>query len=84
MVIPSKPMEFVALDIAHMPKDDDGFQYFLLIGDIFSKYINAAALRDQSAKSVKKALNSKWIYVHGTPHYLLSDQGSNVDGEVMQ
>ena len=70
MVIPAKPMEFVALDIAQMPKDNDGYQYFLLVGDLFSKYINALPLREQSAKSVIKALTMSWIYVHGTPHYL--------------
>ena len=39
MVIPSKPMEFVAMDIAHMPIDNGGYKHFLLMGDIFSKYI---------------------------------------------
>ena len=83
MVIPAKPMEFVAIDIAQMPKDNDGYQYFLLVGDIFSKYINALPLREQSAKSVTKVLTSNWIYTHGTPQFLLSDQGSNVDGVVV-
>ena len=84
MFIPSKPMEFIALDIAYMPIDNDGYQYFLLIGDIFSKYINAVPLRDKLAKSVVKALNNSWNYVHGTPQFLLSDQESTVDGEVIR
>jgi hypothetical protein len=55
MWIPTKPMEFVAMDIAHMPSDSKGYQYFLLIGDIFSKYIQAVALKDQTAPSITNA-----------------------------
>ena len=84
MVIPSAPMQFIALDIAHMPIDTDGYQYILLVGDLFSKYIDAVPLRDQTAKSVVKAFSDNWLYIHGNPNYLLSDQGSNVDGEVVR
>ena len=84
MVIPSAPMQFISLDIAHMPVDDDGYQYLLLIGDIFSKYIAAVALRDQTAKSIVRAFSNNWIYAHGNPYYLLSDQGSNVDGDTVR
>lgn len=84
MVIPSKPMEFITIDIAHMPKDKDGYRYFLLIGDMFSKYIRAVALRDQEATSISGVLSSSWLFIHGMPSFLLSDQGSNVDGDVMR
>ena len=84
MVIPSKPMEFISMDIAHMPVDADGYKYMLLIGDIFSKFIDAVPLRDQTASSVIKAFENNWLYVHSTPFYLLSDQGSNVDGEAVR
>ena len=84
MFIPTAPMEFVALDIAHMPVDPQGYRYFLLIGDVFSKYIQAVALRDQTAPIVIKALSNSWIYFHGTPFYVLSDQGSNVDGDTVR
>ena len=30
------------------------------------------------------ALLKHWLYIHGTPLYLLSDQGSNVDCETMR
>ena len=84
MVIPSKPMEFITIDIAHMPKDKDRCRYFLLIGDMFSKYIWAVALRDQEATSISGVLSSSWLFIHGMPSLLLSDQGSNIDGDVMR
>ena len=84
MLIPSKPMEFISIDIAYMPVDNDGYSYMLLIGDIFSKFIDAVPLRDQTAQSIVKAFRDKWLYVHSNPFYLLSDQGSNVDGDTVR
>ena len=78
------PMEFLSIDIAYMPPDQRGFKYFLLIGDVFSKYIQAAPLKDQTATDIADALLSHWIYIHGAPYFLLSDQGSNVDGTVIK
>ena len=84
IAIPEAPMQFISIDIAYMPPDDDGYRYVLLVGDLFSKYIKALPLRDQTAPSIVRAVKNEWIYTHGAPLYLLSDQGSNVDGETMR
>ena len=76
-------MQFISLDIALMPQDNHGYQFVLLIGDIFSKFIHAVALKDQTAYYIVDAVLKNWIYVHSMPYYLLTDQGSNVDGEIM-
>ena len=83
MFIPNAPMQFLSLDIGYLPKDASGYQYILLIGDVFSKYIDAIPLKDQTAPTIVSTLQTKWFYVHGTPFYLLTDQGSNVDGQIM-
>ena len=67
-----------------MVKDSEGYLYMLLVGDLFSKYIAAIPLRDQTAENICLALNKEWLLIHGIPNFLLSDQGSNVDGEVMR
>ena len=77
------PMEFIALDIAYMPSDTDGFQYVLLIGDVFSKYVEVIPLRDQTAPSIIQGLWQHWLCRYGYPKYILTDCGSNVDGEVV-
>ena len=51
---------------------------------MFSKFIHATPLRIQDAPSISKALSESWLYLHGMPRYLLSDQGSNVDGETIR
>ena len=84
MFIPSGPMQLISLDIAYMPADSDGYRYILLIGDTFSKFIDAVPLREQTAPAIVEAFSSTWLYLHGNPYYLLSDQGSNVDGDTVR
>ena len=79
----SSPMEFIALDIGFMPQDIEGFQYILLIGDMFSKYIEVVPLRNQTTPTISKALLENWLNLHNYPQLLLTDQGSNVDGKVI-
>ena len=84
MYIPQAPMQFVATGIAFLPKDQQGYQYIWLIGDVFSKFVSAVPLREQTAKSIVDAFLKHWLYIHGTPLYLLSDQGPNVDVKTMK
>ena len=40
-------------------------------------------MQDQTSAKVTKALLSRWVYIHGTPYFILSDQGSSVNGELI-
>ena len=77
------PMQFISIDIAHMPTSINGKSYLLVIGDLFSKYIQAVPLVDQTAQSIINALYKKWTLQPGCPAFLLSDKGSNVYGNDM-
>ena len=59
------------------------FRYFLLIVDMFSKYVEAVAMKDQHAESIKVALNNGWIHRHGNFSIAVSDQAKNIDGRVI-
>ena len=83
MFISNAPMQFITLDTAYLPKDASGYKYILLIGDIFSKFVDAIPLKDQAVPTIVEALLRHCIYIHDNPFYLLADQGSNVDGEIM-
>ncbi len=84
LIVPDAPMQFVSIDLATLPQDTEGYRYILLIGDIFSKYIEAVPLTNQSASTVTNAFFHSWVLKHGCPSYLLSDQGSNVDGQTIK
>ena len=53
-----------------MPEDEQNFKYILLIGDIFSKYIEAVPVTDQSATQVIQVLYKKWILKYIVAHHL--------------
>ena len=76
-------MQFISIDNAYLPKDEMGYQYFPIISIIFSKFVQATPVKEQTAPTILDALLRNWIYIHGSPFYLLSDQGTNVDGEVI-
>ena len=75
----------VGIDIGTLPWSEDDYRYFLLIVDLFSRHIEIAPLRDQRATTLVEAFEHSWIYRgHGVPKVILSDQGSNVDGETFR
>ena len=67
-------MNFICIDIAYMEPDSDGYRYILLLGCVFSKFITAVPLKEQTAQVIVEAICKKWIFPHGTPSYLLSDR----------
>ena len=69
--VAQRPMEFISIDLQHMLTDDKYFKYILLIGDIFSKYIEAVPITDQSSPQVLQALYNNLILKHGCPSYKL-------------
>ena len=79
IIVPECPMEFLSIDIAHMETDPEGYRYILIMGDMFSKYIEAVPLKDQTSETIINAIWKSWITKHGYPIYILSDQGRNVD-----
>ena len=82
--IPYKfPRAVVAFDIATLPWSSGGYRYVLLITDLFSKYVEAVPMRNQEADSVVKGLEQGWFLRHGYPLTLLSNQGRNVDGALV-
>ena len=55
-----------------------------MIGDLFSKYIEIVPIKSQIAQSIVEAVIDNWIFRYGCPVFMLSDQASNVDGELLQ
>ena len=82
------PGEAVAMDIGTLPWTDsheEGHRYFLLMVDLFSRYVELQPLKDQEASSVLKAFEQGWVYRgHGMPSIVLTDKGANVAGQLVR
>ena len=74
-----QPRAVVAFDIAVLPWTRYSNRYFLLIVDIFSKYVELAAMKDQYATTIKDALRRSWVHRHGAFNIAVSDRARNVE-----
>ena len=57
---------------------------FLLIIDMFSRYVELVPMKNQEAPTIKAALMQNWIYRHGLFNTALSDKAKNIDGETIK
>ena len=80
----SQPNERIAFDIIGPFKYPDGRkQYGLTIQDEFTKFIKFCGVKDCTAETVARHLIDDWILHYGIPKILVSDNGSNLCGEIM-
>ena len=84
ITIAEEPRHAIAYDIATLPWSTDSHRYFLIMTDIFSKFVEVYPMADQTAESVCKGLLQGWIHRYGPPRIMLSDQGPNVDGKLVR
>ena len=79
------PMERVAMDIlGPLPKTDRGNVYVLVVGDYFTKWIEAYPLPNQEAETVAKVFVEEFVCRYGVPKELHSDQGRNFESVLMK
>lgn len=77
--------ERVAMDIVGpLPTSKKDNKYILVIGEYVSRYVETAALPDQTADSVAQAFLEKIILRYGCPSNVLTDQGSNFQSELFE
>ena len=65
-------------------KSSRGHVYILTCTDPFTKWVEAFPLRNKEAETVAKVLVEQVFTRFGVPIALLSDQGKEVDGNIMR
>jgi hypothetical protein len=79
------PMERIALDImGPLPATRRGNRYILVIGDYFTKWVEAFAMPDQEARTVAHVLVNEFICRFGTPGYIHTDNGRNFESTLFK
>ena len=77
------PLETIAMDFTQVERSSDGRDTILVITDVFSKWTMAIPVKDQTARTVVKALLDHWFSVFGAPVQIHSDQGRSFEAEVV-
>ena len=79
------PLDRVGIDImGPLPETKTGMKYILVIGDYFTRYMEAYCLPNQKAEEVAKKLVQEFIARYGAPLELHSDQGRNFESDLFK
>ena len=79
------PMQVVAVDITGpFPDSDAGNRYILVVGDYFTKWVEAYAIPDQEARTVANKLVDEFFCRYSPPEQLHSDQGKQFESKLMK
>ena len=83
-IISERPNQLVQIDFLKLNESSEGHKGLLVIIDHFSKYAQAVAVTDFTAKIAAEAVGTKWISLFGVPETIQSDQGSHFEAELFQ
>ena len=80
-----KPWQVVAGDIiGPLPRTSKGFEYILVLQDLFTRWVEASPVRKANAKTVVGELNPKIFLRFGCPEVFLSDNGTEFKNHVVE
>ena len=78
------PMQIIAVDIlGPLPESTNGNSYILVVGDYFTRWMEAYAIRNQEATTVAQKLVDEIFCRFSTPEQLHSDQGSQFESQLI-
>ncbi|CAG2203682.1 unnamed protein product [Mytilus edulis] len=77
------PFERIGIDIlGPLPKSTRGNKFLLVIGDYFTKWMEAIPIQDMEATTVANKLIERIVTIFGVPMEIHSDRGSNFESNV--
>ena len=80
----SYPVQIVAVDImGPLPETANGNSYVLVVGDYFTRWMEAYPIRNQEAVTVAQKLVDEFFCRFSTPEQLHSDQGSQFESRLI-
>ena len=82
--VTSQPMELVCVDFLKLEPSQGGIENVLVVTDHFTKYAQAYATRNQTARTTARVLYENFFIHYGFPRRLHSDQGRNFESKMLR
>jgi len=83
-ILTKQPLEVVAMDFLGLEVSKGGYQYILVITDLFTRYAVAIPTKNLSAKTTALAFNNNFVVHYGFPGRIHSDQGGSFENKVIR
>ena len=80
----SEPLEIISMDFLHVNKSSGGYQYLLVVTDLFTKVAQAYVTRNKEEKTAAERFYNDFILKFGQPGKILHDQGKELDNNLLK